>query len=120
MRLTNQEERVIRGIVEKVKANVAAPLAKEAAKGGYTESQLKAAVAQNAMASLITCVFGQFTPFDEEFSFSMAVRLASYAISTAPLDRQGELASHFGRIFEKEHARRIAAGIMIPTQWISE
>ena len=74
-------------------------------------------VAQNALRTCIEAVLQSMGPYTPETCASLAIRLASYALSAAAVEDQDFLLAHVLRHLGPEHMRRVDQGISIQTQW---
>lgn len=73
--------------------------------------------AQNTMRTCIEATLQSMTQYSPEALASLAIRLASYALSAAPLEDQDFLLAHALRHLGPEHMRRVDQGIAIQADW---
>lgn len=74
-------------------------------------------VAQNVLRPCMEATLEALLPYSHLTSLELAIRLASYALSTAPLEDQDKLVAMFLQVFAESHALRTARGIVIGTEW---
>lgn len=82
-----------------------------------TESMKKAILAQNVLRTCMEAVIKDLIPFHSTFLMDLALRLASYAVSAAPLDQQDNMITQVILNLPTAHAARIRQGVMILTEW---
>jgi hypothetical protein len=73
--------------------------------------------AQNALRTCIEAVLNKTVPYESSFLVELAVRVASYTISAAPMEDQEILVAQFMSLFADAHLRRISEGKVISSQW---
>lgn len=117
--ITNQDRKAIRRIFRKT-AEEAGPQAAQLA-ASLPERQrataIKAIVAQNALRVCLEVVYEECMPFDENLCGEIAVRMASYAISMAPIERQEALLEAVMGALPGAHARRLKDRITLLSTW---
>jgi hypothetical protein len=74
-------------------------------------------VAQNVLRECLEAVLKEMIPFSALTAGELAIRLASYAISVAPLDEQAEVMRWVLPTLPVAHASRLNRGIMIQSSW---
>lgn len=74
-------------------------------------------VAQNTLRTCMEAALIRMLPYDQTALAELAIRLASYAISAAPIDDQAGLVGAVCTTLPSAHARRVAQGVMICTTW---
>ena len=74
-------------------------------------------VAQNTLRTCMEATFQSMGPYSPEACASLAIRLASYALSAAAIEDQDFLVAHVLRHLGPEHMRRVDQGIAIQTEW---
>lgn len=74
-------------------------------------------VAQNVIRDCLTALFGEMTPFEHVSAIEMARRMASYALSTVPIEDQDEVVAAHLAGFADFHMMRTAQGAIITTEW---
>lgn len=74
-------------------------------------------IAQDVLQPCLQVVMEQLLPFAHMTAMELAIRLASYALSTAPMEDQAKLVSLFMEAFPNAHDMRLALGIVIPLNW---
>lgn len=74
-------------------------------------------VAQNTLRTCMEATLQQMGPYTPETCASLAIRLASYALSAAPLEDQDFLLAHVLQHLGPEHMRRVDQGIAIKVDW---
>lgn len=77
----------------------------------------QANVLQNVLRTALTAALNKCAPFSTELLGEMAVRLASYMISAAPLPMQEDLMVRVLGALPEAHGRRLKAGIMLRGLW---
>lgn len=74
-------------------------------------------VAQNTLRTCMEAVMQSMGPYSPEACASLAIRLASYALSAAAIEDQDFLLAHVLQHLGPEHMRRVDQGISISTDW---
>lgn len=77
-------------------------------------------VAQNVLRTCMEATLQQMGRYTPEACASLAIRLASYALSAAAMEDQDFLLAHVLKHLGPEHMRRVDQGIAIETQWQME
>lgn len=113
MDLTDEEETIIKGIVARVKREIAGDLSSMR----ITDDEKKANIAQNVLSAVMVCTFNELIPYSRQFPWSMAMRLASYAISAGPANVQNIYVKNLIKEFREYHAERLRKGIIIEGDW---
>jgi hypothetical protein len=80
----------------------------------------KMVAAQNVLKDCITAVVNECVPIDEQFCGELAIRLASYAISIAPVERQEEIARLVAASLPAAHVDRMKRGVVIHSTWMEK
>ena len=75
-------------------------------------------VAQNVMRDCLTAVLEEMAPYGHQSAIDIARRLASYALSTVPMEDQDEVVSAFLAGFADFHMMRTAQGAVIRSEWM--
>lgn len=73
--------------------------------------------AQNSLRTCIEAVLNKAVPYESQFLVELALRLASYTISAAPIEDQEVLVAQFVGVFAEAHMRRISEGKIISSEW---
>lgn len=73
--------------------------------------------AQNTLRTCLEATLQTATPYGDRTCIELAIRLASYAISALPLERQDEALQAVTRSLPEAHSSRLAKGIIIQTEW---
>ena len=76
--------------------------------------------AQNVLRSCMEATLEKLAPFSMLTPVEMAIRLASYALSAAEMERQDEAMAAFMSTFLLAHEKRMHNGIRINTVWRAE
>lgn len=117
--ITNQERRAIAKMMRRTQIAIGDDAAKLT--DGYPlelrEAIPQAIIAQNVMRDLMTAVFMETAPFGQIFCEEMALRLASYAISAAPIEDQSLMVDRVTKRLPGVHTERLRQGFVIETQW---
>lgn len=74
-------------------------------------------VAQNVLRPCLEAVFDDLVPFSHLTCMELAIRLASYAISTAPMADQDKLVELVLAGLPNAHSLRLSLGVVIRTGW---
>lgn len=74
-------------------------------------------VAQNTLRTCLEATLQSMGRYSPEACISLAIRLASYALSAAPVEDQDFLLAHVLQHLGPEHMRRVDQGISIKTEW---
>lgn len=83
----------------------------------YNYRMLRINAAQNALRTCLESALNRMLPYDGELLVELAIRLASYAISAAPMEDQDYHVAQFMGTFADAHLRRIAEGKVIQSEW---
>ncbi len=119
MSITNQDRANIRRVFAKIRQDTDRLVAEKVDRTG-TKTHVdidKIIAAQNAMRTCMEVVFNECLPYDEIFCGEMAVRLAAYAISAAPIERHQVLLEAVVEGLPAALARRVREGVVIRSQW---
>lgn len=74
-------------------------------------------IAQNTLRTCMEAVISEIVPFSVITPAELAVRLASYAISIAPLENQDQIMDQVLATLPAAHSNRLFHGIIIQTGW---
>lgn len=74
-------------------------------------------VAQNVMRDALTAILNEMAPYTHETVVEMSRRLASYALSTAPIEDQDAVVAEHLSGFADFHMLRTAKGMIINSAW---
>ncbi|MBB4859676.1 hypothetical protein HNO88_003005 [Novosphingobium chloroacetimidivorans] len=74
-------------------------------------------VAQNVLRDAVTVVMNEMIPYTHTTVLELAFRLASYALSAAPLEDQDEIVAAFVSNFADVHLQRTSQGQVITSEW---
>jgi hypothetical protein len=74
-------------------------------------------IAQNTIRPCLEATLKELTPFGVLLLGELAIRLASYAISAAPADIQGDLLQAVMNGLPDAHALRMSKGIALRSVW---
>lgn len=118
--ITETDREPIRELFRKVSADLA-PLLEQRRKqlGGklpleQTENIMRA---QNTLRVCMEVVFNECLPYDDVFCGEMAVRLAAYAISAVPIERQPDLLKAVLQGLPVGLAEKLRQGAILHTVW---
>lgn len=114
--ITNQEIRVIQKMMKRTREKTDR-IAEHKFGSEVTEEQKAAIAAQNVLRDCMTVIFNECTPYSEAFPIDLAVRLASYAISNLPVEKQDVAAHLVGKNLPVVHATRLKQGIFLQSTW---
>lgn len=82
------------------------------------DPQVQAAViAQNTLRTCLEATLQAVGPYTPELLADLALRLASYAISAAPIEDHDLLVSHVVRNLADAHMARVDQGVVIRADW---
>lgn len=117
--ITNQDRKAIRRIFRKMAKEAGEQTAALALSlpEHKRETAVKAVIAQNVLRVCLEVVYEECTPFEEDLCGELAVRMASYAISIAPIERQETILEAVVSSLPPMHARRLRDGIMLTSSW---
>lgn len=73
--------------------------------------------AQNTLRTCMEATLQEAGPYTDVTCIELAVRLASYAISAIPLERQDEALGAVIASLPAAHSSRLAKGVIIQTEW---
>lgn len=119
MTITNQEIAVLRKMFAKTKAKTD-PLVLAQRNPGAPPYAKNMIAAQNVLKDCITTIVNECMPIEDDFCGELAVRLASYAISIVPVERQQELSEIVAKSLPAAHLARMKAGVGISAQWVTD
>ena len=74
-------------------------------------------VAQNVLRTCMEATLSEMLPYSDVTPMELAIRLASYAISVLPIDRQADALQAVIATLPAAHKKRVAGGIIIKTEW---
>lgn len=77
-------------------------------------------VAQNVLRDVLSALLNEMAPYSHETVIEMSRRLASYALSTAPLEDQDAVVAEHLTGFADFHLMRTAIGAVINSTWRME
>lgn len=120
--ITNQDLAAIRRIFDKVKVDIE-PLikAKVKANGGLANPQMpNIMVAQNTLRACMEVVLNECLPYDDFFCGELSVRLAAYAISVVPIERQAALLAAVQDALPATLANKLREGAVIKSTWLTD
>lgn len=84
---------------------------------GMPAGQRDIQIAQNVLRTCLEAVLVKVLPYDHTTLAELAIRMASYAVSAAPIDDQETLMAVVVQTLPEAHRRRVAQGVMISTTW---
>ncbi len=119
MAITNQEIAVLKKMVKKTRQKTDPLVIAKNHPGAHPKAQ-ELIAAQNVLRDCISVVLNECMPIDDSFCAELAVRLASYAISVIPLQRQDQACRAVSEALHDAHFSRIRAGVSIPATWITD
>lgn len=76
--------------------------------------------AQNTLRTCMEATLQEAMPYSDMLCIELAIRLASYAVSALPLERQHEALDRVLRSLPAAHASRLSKGIVIKTDWVTD
>ncbi|MDR6954192.1 hypothetical protein J2X65_003560 [Ancylobacter sp. 3268] len=114
--MTNDEKEAVGAFFERVKVETDRRLAASKQRG-VPPQMAKVAAAQNALRGCMEVVFDHCLPYDQLFVMEMAIRLASYAISSAPIEAHKKMCELVAEALPGALERRVREGIAMHTQW---
>ncbi len=123
--ITNQDRAAIRRIFDKTKREIA-PLVEARVKEVRANNldvpvnTLEVMAAQNTMRICMEVVFNACIPYDRMFCGELAVRLAAYAISAAPIEDQARMVSLVQEALPNALATKLREGAIIKTTWMTD
>ncbi len=74
-------------------------------------------VAQNTLRTALEVTLAESEPYGEYFLVELALRMAAYTISAAPIERQAALASLVAGSLADALAHKLQQGMAIRTEW---
>lgn len=74
-------------------------------------------VAQNVLRTCMEATLSEMLPYSELTAIELSIRLASYAISILPIERQANALQTMIATLPAAHTKRVGAGIIIKTAW---
>lgn len=118
MPINNADRTAIRKIFRKIQRDVAPLVEAEANRlDHHHPDTLKTMVAQNALRMCMETVLNECLPYDAHFLAEMAVRLAAYAITAAPIQGHDELVRAVVEALPNAVAEKVRQGATIGTVW---
>ena len=118
--ITNQDRTAIRRIFQKTKTDTDRIIEGKRSQGAPVLEQMPNIIAaQNTLRTCMEVVFNECLPYDEYFLAEMAVRLATYAISAAPIERHQVLAGAVVDGIPPALERRVREGVSIRSKWVT-
>lgn len=84
---------------------------------GMSPDVQKINVAQNTLRTCLEAALNKLVPYEANICVELAIRLASYAISAAPIEDQDVLVAQFMEAFAEAHLLRISEGKRISSEW---
>ena len=118
MPINNADRAAIRKIFRKVHRDVAPLVEAEANRlNHHHPDTLKTMVAQNTLRMCMETVLGECLPYDAHFLAEIAVRLAAYAITAAPIQGHDKLVCAVADALPHAVQQKVSAGATIGTVW---
>ena len=74
-------------------------------------------VAQNVLRTCMEATLSEMLPYSDVTAIELSIRLASYAISVLPIERQADALQAMIATLPEAHTKRVGAGIIIKTEW---
>lgn len=102
---------------DRAAANIGPQLAGLGVSEADHERMLKVNAAQNTLRTCLEATLNKMVPYDIMLLPELALRLASYALSVAPMERQEELVALLVANFADHHQLRVAQGKVISASW---
>lgn len=79
--------------------------------------QQRIQAAQNVLRTCLEAVLNQMIPYSGMVPLEMALRLASYSISAAPMEDHAQMMDWLVRTLPSAHEQRMASGIRLTSEW---
>lgn len=117
--ITNQEIAVLKKMFRKMREKTD-PMVVAKNEPAAPPKAMEIIAAQNVLRDCISVIFNECMPIDRTFIAEMALRLASYAVSVAPIEDQEGISAIVGASFQKMHHARMKAGIYIESKWVTD
>ena len=111
--ITPEEISVIQGMTARYKADINALIERKPG----PQASVEMLAAQNAIRDCMKAVLNECVPIDVQFCGELAIRLASYAISVAPIEDQDNLVALVVMHLRDTHRDRLRAGVVIKSDW---
>lgn len=108
---------------DRVQADLQARLDKLVADGNtlYDNPEIRnIQIAQNTLRTCMEATLQKMMPYTHITAIELAIRLASYALSTVPMEDQDMVKAQFMESFIPAHDMRMARNVRIDTQWRME
>lgn len=121
--ITNQDRSAIRRLFRKVKEDTDRLVAEKAARSGgaLTHPEMPNIIAaQNTLRACMEVVFDECLPYGEFFLAEMAIRLGTYSISAAPIERHDVIVDAVVKNMARALQNRVAEGSVIKTRWLTD
>lgn len=77
-------------------------------------------IAQNTLRTCMEATLQKMMPYTHLTAVELAIRMASYALSTVPMEDQEIVVAQFMQSFVSAHEMRMARNVRIDTQWRME
>lgn len=114
--ITTAEITVIQNMYRKTLADIAPRMEGVNTPGAHPKA-LEMMTAQNVLRDCMSVVMNECMPIDDSFCMEMAIRLASYAVSVMPMERQIEAMEIVAASLPGAHRVRMEKGVGIVAQW---
>ncbi len=120
MPVTNQDRNRIRRLHRRLDAELREKLRETYANAPPNEpvAPPNVIVAQNVLRIAMEVVIDESTPFDLSFCGELAIRLATYAISAAPIEDQARLVESVQKSLPAALERYVREGFALRTDWV--
>lgn len=120
--ITSQDRAAVRRIFEKVRSGTDPLVVAKAQKmGGLTHPKMPEIIAaQNTLRLCMEVVLNECLPYDDFFCGELSVRLAAYAISVVPIERQSALLAAVQKALPETLANKLREGAFIKSTWITD
>lgn len=109
--------RAVKAEYSRVQADIGLRLAAHPHPAMRDPEQQALQVAQNTLRTCMEAVLQSMGRYTPEALVGLAIRLASYALSAAPIEDQDFLLARVLQHLGPEHMRRVDQGISIKTEW---
>lgn len=121
MRKTTRD--LVRAVQAEIKVNQAAiePMLAARPEPEFGNAEVRyIQAAQNALRTCIEATLKQAGPYTDLTCIELAIRLASYAVSALPVERQHAALDMVIATLPAAHKARLEKGVVIKTEWMTD
>lgn len=120
--ITNGDRADIRRIFQKTKSDIEPVLTKKCRETGIGAGPqlLNLMAAQNALRTCMEVVLAECLPYDELFLGELAVRMAAYSISAAPIETHEALILAVQDALPRTLSNKLREGAVIRATWTTD